>query len=426
MLGMFAQSLVNATDIIFMGHVNKVAQGAVGIGSIYYYVLFMIGFGFASGMQILISRRNGEKNYKAIGPIMENGCLFLILLAAFFTVVSLAFTNGILDSIVKYEDVRIAIERYLNVRIYGLVFAYLGTAFRAHHVGITNTMPLTFSAFIMAIGNIILNYLFVFGKFGFPEMGIEGSALASVIAEIISLAYLVVYNARPKFRRLYRLFHFAPIDLGILKRTLDVSIFVMLQYFLSLSTWFAFFIVIEKTGPDNLASSNIIRSLYGFISIPLWAYAASTSSFVSNAIGAGNSDSVLAISRKAVKLGVASALLIIPVGLLLTKPLMYIFTNEEYIVNLSLNSWYMILVVNIVLALSVIPFNALSGTGRTKVAMFMEIICLVFYIIALFVLANRFADRIEMIWLTEFVYWGILLALTALYFRTGRWKGVNI
>jgi len=422
---MFAQSVIITTDTAFMGRVGDIELGAAAIGGIYFHVLFMIGFGFATGMQILISRRYGENKLSEIGSIMENGILFLWFMAAVIIIGSAYFTPALMPKIINHESLLQPSIKFLNIRVYGLIFVFVNVAFRAFHVGTINTRPLIYGSTIMAVSNIILCYLLVFGNFGFPKMGLEGAALASVIAEALEALYLVVYNSRAKIRNVYKLFYFKRIDFKLLKHTLDVSIFVMLQYFISLSTWFAFFITIEKTGEQNLASANIIRSIYAFITIPVWAYAAATSSFVSNAIGAGHINQVPAIIKQIAKYSFLTTIVMLPLCLF-AKPILAIYTNNQSLINLSVSSMYVILGANVLFSFSCIPFNGLSGAGKTKIAMFGEIISLAFYMGALLLLVHFFPHKVAFVWFSEFAYWGSVLIFTLLYFRFGKWRNAKV
>jgi Na+-driven multidrug efflux pump len=255
---------------------------------------------------------------------------------------------------------------------------------------------------------------------------LEGAALASVISEATGAVYFIVYNSRPKIRKMYKLFYFKNMNFKLLKHTLNISIFVMLQYFISLSTWFIFFIVIEKTGEQNLASSNIVRSIYGFITIPVWAYAAVTSSFVSNAIGAGHAGQVTAIISKIVKLSVITSFVITLCMGLSAKQVLMIYTDNMELVNLSLPSIYVILAANIVFSCSCIYFNGVSGTGKTQTAMFIEITSLAFYMASLYLLVALFPENVAFAWFSEFVYWLGLLILSLLYLRFGKWRNARV
>ncbi|MDR1338464.1 MAG: MATE family efflux transporter [Prevotellaceae bacterium] len=417
MLSMLAQNIISVTDTAFMGRVGEIELGAAAIGGVYFHVLFMLGFGFATGMQILISRRKGENNPEKIGPVMETGLLFLWTLAAILIAGAQWLTPCIMPGIISHESLLQPSINFLNIRVFGLIFVFVNVSFRAFHVGVTNTRPLTYGSIIMAVTNVILDYLLIFGKSGFPKMGLEGAALASVISEAAEAVYFIVYNSRSRIRKTYRLFYFRNMNFKLLKQTLNISIFVMLQYFISLSTWFIFFIVIEKTGEQNLASSNIIRSIYGFITIPVWAYAAVTSSFVSNAIGAGYAKQINAIIARIVKISFITASAIVLLSGPLARQILMIYTNNTELVNLSLLSVYVILGANIVFSCSCVVFNGVSGTGKTKIAMFIEIISLAFYMAALYLLVYLFPENVEYAWFSEFVYWIGVLIFSLIYFR---------
>jgi putative MATE family efflux protein len=414
---MLAQNIISVTDTAFMGRVGEIELGAAAIGGIYFHVLFMLGFGFATGMQILISRRNGENCPEKIGPVMETGLIFLWVMAAVLIAGAQWLTPCIMPGVISHESLLQPSINFLNIRVYGLIFVFVNVSFRAFHVGTANTRPLTYGSIIMAVANIILDYLLIFGKAGFPEMGLEGAALASVISEAVEACYFIIFNSRPKIRKTYRLFHFKNINFKLLKHTLNISIFVMLQYFISLSTWFIFFIAIEKTGEHNLASSNIIRSFYGLITIPVWAFAAVTSSFVSNAIGAGFVRQINTIIARIVKISFVTSLVIVLVAGLLARPILMIYTDNLNLIDLSLMSVYVILGATIVFSFSCVIFNGVSGTGKTKVAMIIEIVSLVFYMASLYLLVYFFPENVAFAWLSEFVYWIGILIFSLMYLR---------
>ena len=82
LLALLAQNVINVTDTAFLGHVGEVELGASAMGGLLYICIFTVAFGFSTGSQILIARRNGEQHYKEVGPVMMQGCLFLLVMAA--------------------------------------------------------------------------------------------------------------------------------------------------------------------------------------------------------------------------------------------------------------------------------------------------------------------------------------------------------
>ena len=105
MLALIAQNIINVTDTAFLGRVGEVELGASAIAGIFYVSLYMLGFGFGSGLQILIARRNGEKNYTDIGRTFDNGFYFLIFLAAVLVVISNMFAPYFFKVIIHSKEI---------------------------------------------------------------------------------------------------------------------------------------------------------------------------------------------------------------------------------------------------------------------------------------------------------------------------------
>ena len=91
LLSLMMEQLIGLTDTIYLGHVGEVELGASAIAGIFYLTIFMVGFGFSIGAQVLIARRNGEGNLAGIGPIFMQGMWFLLGMAVLFFGVSLLF-----------------------------------------------------------------------------------------------------------------------------------------------------------------------------------------------------------------------------------------------------------------------------------------------------------------------------------------------
>ena len=209
LLSMLMEHIIGLTDTAFLGRVSEVALGASALGSVYCLAFFVLGFGFSFGAQILIARRNGEKNFSKIGQIWYASLFFLILLALGLIVAIRYFSPQMLSLMVKSSNICDATVQYLDYRAYGLLFAFIMAIFRAFYVGIAQTKILTYSSIVMVLSNIILNYALIFGKFGLPEMGIAGAALASSIAEGIAMLYYIGYTLKAIDLKKYGFYSFS-------------------------------------------------------------------------------------------------------------------------------------------------------------------------------------------------------------------------
>lgn len=168
LISLIMEQLIGMTDTAFLGRVGEIELGASAIAGVYYLAIFMMAFGFSVGAQILIARRNGEGNYKEIGPIFYQGIYFLVVVAAILFTLSIVFSPFILKNIISSPHIYDAAESYIHWRVYGFFFSFVGVMFRAFFVGTTQTKTLTLNSIVMVLSNVVFNYILIFGKFGFP------------------------------------------------------------------------------------------------------------------------------------------------------------------------------------------------------------------------------------------------------------------
>ncbi|MDU1889549.1 MAG: MATE family efflux transporter [Dysgonomonas sp.] len=427
MLGLLAQNVVQLTDTFFLGHVGGIEQSASGLAGIYYVAIFIICFGFSIGGQIMISRRNGEKNYDKIGGIVIQGAIFLQLFALVLFFVSNFLIDNVLSSFLKSPDVFAATEKYLSWRIYGFFFAAINVMFRAFYVGIARTKVLTFNAIAMAVANIVGDYVLIFGKFGFPEMGIEGAAIASVISEIVSVLFFCIYTFITVDFKKYG-FVKMKFKMSIIRNILNISSFTMVQYLVSMSTWFIFFVAIEQHSEDALKITNLVRSFYMVYFIPMNALATTANTLVGNTIGAGNARGVIPLIKKICLLNLG--IIIFMILLTMIAPEFWISfiapQDQLSLVGETVAPLYVLLFSLPISSLGTVIFNSISGTGNTRIALILEMITMVIYVLAMFWIVIYKQMSVAWCWTVEYFYWGPLLIFSILYMMRGRWQNKRI
>lgn len=126
LISLIMEQMIGITDTAFLGHVGEIELGASAIAGVYYLAIFMIGFGFTVGSQILIARRNGEGNYRAIGNIFYQGIYFLMLMSLVIFILSQVFSEQILGMLVSSDRIVGAATDYIRWRVYGFFFSFIG------------------------------------------------------------------------------------------------------------------------------------------------------------------------------------------------------------------------------------------------------------------------------------------------------------
>lgn len=425
-LSLLAQNVINVTDTAFLGRVGEVELGASAMGGLYYICAFTIAFGFSTGSQIVIGRRNGEGRYDQIGPVMIQGVFFLLSLAAILFLFSHFFAGDVMRVLISSDAILNATEEFLDWRVFGFFFSFVNVMFRALFIGITRTKVLTLNAVLMAMTNVLLDYLLIFGHAGFPKMGIQGAAIASVIAEAVSILFFVVYTRLTVDIRKYALNQIRSFDFGLLKRVLDISVFTMLQYFLSIATWFMFFIAVEHLGQRELAVANIVRSIYVVMLIPVNSLATTTNTFVSNSIGAGAINQVMPTIRKICKLSLGIMVVFAAIVSLMPGWVVSVYTNDASLVAASVPSVYVIVGSLLIGSVANVAFNGVSGTGNTRSALFMEAAVLILYVLFVYVAGIRLRLSVAVCFLTEAIYYSGLLVASVIYLKKASWQNKRI
>ena len=426
LISLVMEQMIGLTDTAFLGRVGEIELGASAIAIVYYMVLFMIGFGFSLGAQIIIGRRNGEGNYRETGRIFWNGLYFVLGLAGVIIVLSELFSPYLMKLMVSSQAIYEAALSYVRWRLPGMVFAFITAMFRAFYVGTTQTRTLTLNSVVMVLSNVVFNWILIFGKFGCPALGITGAAIGSSLAELVSLIFFVVYTAVRCDRKKFGLDKAARFDAAELKGMMPVCSWTMIQNTISISTWFIFFLYIEHLGERALAISNITRSVSGLIWVVLQAFSATCSTLVSNIIGEGHPEKVMSLVKRILKLSYGLVSIMIIVFCLFPEAIARIYTDIPDLIAASVPAVVVMCSSYFLNVGGQVFFQAVSGTGSTKTAFKLEIVALVVYMVYCTVIIGILKMDVAVCWTAEHVYAGMLLLCSWLYMRSGRWKGRKI
>ena len=426
LISLVMEQMIGLTDTAFLGRVGEVELGASAIAIIYYMVLFMIGFGFSIGAQIIIGRRNGEGRFKETGKIFWNGIYFLLGLSGIIILLSELFSPWIMKSMVSSTAIYDASLSYVRWRLPGMVFAFMTAMFRAFYVGTTQTKTLTFNSVVMVASNVLFNWILIFGKFGCPALGITGAAIGSSLAELVSLIFFVGYTRIRCDRQKYGLDKAARFEKKELESMMPVCTWTMIQHTISISTWFIFFLYIEHLGERALAISNIARSVSGLMWVVLQAFSSTCSTLVSNIIGEGHQDKVMSLVKRIMKLSYGTVSAMILAFCIFPESIARIYTDIPDLIRAAVPS-LVVMCSSYFLAIGgQVFFLAVSGTGSTRTAFRLELIALTVYMAYCTVIIGWMKMDVAICWTAEHVYSGVLLACSWWYMRSGRWKNRSI
>ncbi|MFT5279573.1 MAG: MATE family multidrug resistance protein [Granulosicoccus sp.] len=425
-LGSMAHTVISVTDTAFMGRIGDVAIGAVGLGGIILLVFTMTGIGLANGAQIIIARMDGAKDHASIGKIYQDVTILLLTAAVALIGFIHVASSSLVDLLIQSDAISESVESYLYIRSWGFLPTFLLIAYRAFFTGISHTRPIAITSIVMALSNVVFNYMFVFGNWGCPRMGIDGAALASVGSEVLSTVVILIYLPLYVDKDKYGLKEKWKVRYAGMVRVVNLAIPMVLQYFLSLSSWLVFFVLIEGMGERALSVSNVVRSVYSILMIPNIALGNAVNTLVSNMIGQGKEDMVWVVVKRTLTLAVVGSLLFVVVNRIDPSIALSIFTDDVTLIQDSLPIIDVISITMFFFAIGMILLSAVAGTGNTRMSLFIEIATLVVYLTFIYMVVHIYHWELVNVWLAELVYFSLLSGMSLAYLWSGKWKGKKI
>ncbi len=419
-LGNLAWTSNGVFDTIFVGNLGKVQLDAIGFASIFYSVLFMAGFSFTRGTQMLIARRMGEINRQEVGNIVDTTIIAMLGVALVFFALIKIFTHEILGFMLTNEDVIQKCEVFLSYRIWGLIPSFISFVFIAFYSGIGRTPILAASVGVMTFFNIVLNYGLVYGKFGLPEIGIGGSGMATSISE--TLAVLVLFGGTFYKKRIHEfyLFRFKKFDTTLIRLMSNIAVPLMLQSLAAVGAWLFFFARIEtQLGKDALAVSTIFRQLILFFTIPAWSLGSTANTIISNMVGQNDFRHVKVAIRRLSVVSLAFAILSCLVIYIFPTFCIGIFTSKQdaALIPMATEILPVIFVIFILMSFTNIIFNGVISLGDIYIALGIQVLVVVIYIAYFqFMFTTSFVSTFW-IWTAEWVYWISILVCCLIFFR---------
>jgi len=419
-LGNLAWTSNGVFDTIFVGNLGKVELDAIGFASIFYSVLFMAGFSFTRGTQILIARRMGQLNRHEVGNIVDTTIVAMLAVALVFFVLIKIFTHEILGFMLTNGDIIQKCEVFLSYRIWGLIPSFLSFVFIAFYSGIGRTPILAASIAVMTFFNVFLNYGLVYGKFGLPEVGIGGSGMATSISE--ALAVLVLFAGTFYRKRIhdFYLFRFKKFDTDLIKSMSNIAVPLMMQSLVAVGTWLLFFARIEtQLGKDSLAISSIFRQLILFFTIPTWSLGSTANTIISNMVGQKDYSGVKTAVRRISMVSLFFAVFSSAIIYLFPQFCIGIFTSKQdaALIPMATEILPVIFVVFFLMSFTNIIFNGVISLGDIYIALGIQVVVALVYIAYFqFMFTTSFVSTFW-IWTSEWVYWLAMLICCLIFFK---------
>jgi MATE family multidrug resistance protein len=380
------------------------------------------GNGLGNALQAIISRKGGENRPEEIHIIFAQGIRTIL----WFALGGMLFTWFIaplcLQPFIQPENFRREMD-FLRIRVWGLPFLFLFQAGNAFLVGTLNSRFLMVGTIGQAVINIFFDYALIYGAFSFPQLGFNGAAFASVIAEIAGMIIVYVVIFRMGLKRKFNLLNNFRYNKMYSRTVLKISAPLVLQFVLSTVTWLVFFILLEEYGNTAKAISNAMRNVFGLVGIMIWAFASTTNTMVSNLIGQGMDNKVVPAINKIMLLSLGTTLCVLLILNIFPYHFLGLFRQNNFFVEAALPVVRVVSLGMIMMSIAAVWLNAVTGTGKTKMNLVIEIAAIVFYLLYTFIIVKKLKLSLAIVWSNELVYWLLIFSVSFWFIKKGLWRG---
>jgi Na+-driven multidrug efflux pump len=273
-----------------------------------------------------------------------------------------------------------------------------------------------------AITNIILDYGLIYGHFGLPELGFNGAAYASIVAEAMGLVVIYGVIHLKGIHQSFDLLSNWKLNRKTTRLVLVQSSPLILQFAISIISWEYFYLMIEHHGARALSISNTMRNIFGLTGIFSWAFAATSSTMVSNIIGQKRQEEVIPLVWRISKISFLISLVIVIVLNMAPGIVLSVYQQGEGFVSDAIPVVRVVSVALLLMSFSTVWLNAVTGTGNTVVNLTIEAITIVLYCIYVYVILVHLFLSVSWGWASEIVYWTAMFGMAFWYMKVGNWR----
>lgn len=369
----FISSFINMIDTVMVGKLGETEIAAVGIANQYFFFFNMFLIGICAGCSVFIAQYWGKKDVRNIKRIMGVGLISSIVISLAFVIFGASSPGKIIAMFNKDYTVIDLGGRYLRIVLVSYLFTGITFMYNFSLRSIGNAVQPMLISIVALICNTFFNYMLIFGKFGAPAMGVEGAALATVIARVTETTILVISVYAGKGVLAASIKELIDVTFDFVKKSYRTILPVILNDICWGFASLVYSVVYGRMGTQAVASIQICNTISNLFMVAVFGMSSAAAVMVGNSIGAGDEK----ISRDyAKKFSILSVVVGIILGLFLavTSPLILNFFNVSQMVrNNSQIILYVISGIFFIRVLCIILIvGVLRGGGDAKAAFLIE------------------------------------------------------
>ncbi len=426
--GMMSQSVLNLVDTAMVGRLGPAAQGAAGLGSFSFFVLANLVIGLGTGVQAMVSRRDGEGRAEGAGAALDTA-LVLAVFVALPLGYGLSFLADDIFPLLSDDPLVVAGGAgYLQIRLMAIGVVTANYCFRGFYNGIGRSRTYMSTLIVIHVLNIFLNWVFIYGHLGAPRMEVRGAALASALAAAIgTLTYVGLTVVNKDIRQRYLPFRFRSISATVAGRLVSLSwpealrgigLMVGFVLFLRLHSWL---------GTREVAAGTILVTLASVGFLPALGFGLAGATFVGRNLGAGKPEEARRMVWQTVRIALVAML--VPIIVMQAGPaaVLSLFTPDAVVIELAVPAVRLLALSFLIDCLPFVLLYSLVGAGATRWAAAVQLSAQYGVMLPLaWLLGLQLDGGLVGLW-TGLVVSRVFLGAVALHKFNGRsWEGIAV
>ena len=260
-MGMLGHTFVGFVDNIMVGQLGSAALAAVSLGNSFFFVAMSLGIGFSTAITPLVAEADSENNFKKGKSAFKHG-LFLCTLLSLLLYAMILLAKPLMKLMDQPEEVVVLAMPYLNIIAISLIPLIIFQGFKQFSDGLSLTKHAMYATLFANILNVGFNYVLIFGKFGFPEMGIVGAGIGTLISRV-AMVVLIWYLLKndPKTKAFVSQIKLFVLENSMLKKILNLGLPSAMQMFFEVAIFTAAIWLSGLLGKNAQAANQIALNL---------------------------------------------------------------------------------------------------------------------------------------------------------------------
>jgi len=375
-MGMLGHTFVGLIDNIMVGQLGAAELAAVSLGNSFIFIAMSLGIGFSTAITPMVAEADAEKDFKKGKSAFKHGLVLCTILGiVLFLMVLLAKPlMYIMDQPLEVVDLAIP---YLDLVAFSLIPLIIFQAFKQFSDGLSLTKYPMYATIVANILNVILNYLLIFGTFGFPKLGIIGAAIGTLISRIAMVIYMWwLLRGREKSRAYVTNIKILVLESTMIKKLINLGLPSSMQMFFEVAVFTAAIWLSGTLGKNPQAANQIALNLSSMTFMFAMGLSVTAMIRVGNQKGLQNFVDLRRIAMSIFLLGLIFAVIFAVTFLIFHQSLPKIYVNLDDATNFADTSEVVSIAATLLLAsaifqisdsLQVIVLGALRGLQDVKI-----------------------------------------------------------